>query len=73
MVGKKCSKRLMGALAGLVIMMGIVSSAFAVEVSVPKGFKFGTYTQKPWAGETIHVAMVAEPRDRKSTRLNSSH
>ncbi|TKJ44563.1 hypothetical protein CEE35_07455 [Candidatus Aerophobetes bacterium Ae_b3b] len=62
MVGKKCSKGLMGVLAGSVIMMGIVSGAFAVEVSVPKGFKFGTYTQQPWAGKTIHVAMVAEPR-----------
>jgi len=43
-------------------VIGIVSSAFAVEVNVPKGFKFGTYTQKPWEGTTIHVAMVAEPR-----------
>ena len=39
-----------------------ISSAFAEEVNVPKGFKFGTYTQKPWAGTTINVAMVAEPR-----------
>lgn len=33
-----------------------------VQVNIPPGFKFGTYTQKPWAGKTIHVAMVAEPR-----------
>ncbi len=62
MVSKKCLKVVMGVSVGLIIMMGIVSGAFAVEVSVPEGFKFGTYTQQPWAGETIHVAMVAEPR-----------
>ncbi|TET70952.1 MAG: hypothetical protein E3J56_07285, partial [Candidatus Aminicenantes bacterium] len=62
MVSKKCLKAVMGVSAALIIMVGIVSSTFAVEVNVPKGFKFGTYTQQPWAGKTIHVAMVAEPR-----------
>ncbi len=55
-------KVLLSILVVSVFMMGIVSAAFAVEVNVPKGFKFGTYTQKPWEGTTIHVAMVAEPR-----------
>jgi len=55
-------KVLLSVLAVSMFVIGIVSSAFAVEVNVPKGFKFGTYTQKPWEGTTIHVAMVAEPR-----------
>ncbi len=62
MVGKKHLRMSIGVLACLVIMLGIVSCTFAVSVDVPKGFKFGTYTQRPWVGETIHVAMVAEPR-----------
>lgn len=55
-------KVLLSILAVSVFVMGFVSITFAVEVNVPKGFKFGTYTQKPWEGTTIHVAMVAEPR-----------
>ncbi len=53
---------LLSALVVSVFVLGIISTTFAVEVNVPKGFKFGTYTQKPWEGTTIHVAMVAEPR-----------
>ncbi|MBD3309397.1 extracellular solute-binding protein [candidate division KSB3 bacterium] len=39
-----------------------LAAAEAVEPNIPEGFKFGTYTQKPWDGTTIRVAMVAEPR-----------
>jgi multiple sugar transport system substrate-binding protein len=64
-------KVLLSILAISVFMMGIVSATFAVEVNVPKGFKFGTYTQKPWEGTTIHVAMVAEPRADAIAKLAS--
>ena len=67
MAGKKRVRILFGILAVSVLILGIASSTLAwVElreiINIPKGFKFGTYTQKPWAGTTINVAMVAEPR-----------
>ena len=71
MLRKKQMKMLMGVLIGLMIMSWVVSFAFAVEVNVPEGFKFGTYTQQPWAGKTIHVAMVAEPRSDALKKLAS--
>jgi len=51
------------------IMSCIVFYSLAVEVNIPPGFKFGTYTQKPFEGETIHVAMVAEPRNEAIKKL----
>ncbi len=54
--------RLLVVLAVIVLIMGTALSTLAVDVSVPKGFKFGQYKMKPWAGRTINVAMVAEPR-----------
>jgi multiple sugar transport system substrate-binding protein len=67
MASKKRIRILFGILAVSVLILGIASSTLAwVElreiINIPKGFKFGTYTQKPWAGATINVAMVAEPR-----------
>jgi multiple sugar transport system substrate-binding protein len=61
------TKKLLSMLVVSVFIMGMVSSVFAEmapapEPKIPEGFKFGTYTQKPWAGKTINVAMVAEPR-----------
>jgi len=55
-------KVLLSILTVSVFIMGMVSSALAVEPKIPKDFKFGTYKQKPWEGKTIHVAMVSEPR-----------
>jgi multiple sugar transport system substrate-binding protein len=59
-------KVLLSVLVVSMFMMGMGTSAFAmaeaVEPKIPEGFKFGTYTQKPWDGTTIRVAMVAEPR-----------
>lgn len=58
-------------LAAAFLMASFVSAAYAVDVDVPKGFKFGTYKQKPWAGKTINVAMVAEPRSDAIAKLAS--
>jgi multiple sugar transport system substrate-binding protein len=48
------------------LLLGVIVPAFSQDVrdilNVPAGYRFGTYTQKPWAGTTINVAMVAEPR-----------
>ncbi len=66
-------KVLLSVLAVSMCMMGMVSSAFAmadaVEPNIPEGFKFGTYTQKPWDGTTIRVAMVAESRSDALAKL----
>jgi ABC-type glycerol-3-phosphate transport system substrate-binding protein len=55
------------------VMMGMAASAFAmaeaVDPNIPEGFKFGTYTQKPWDGTTIRVAMVSEPRSDALAKL----
>jgi len=63
---KRCMKVLLSILAATVLMVGAVLPVFAVDIrdiiKVPPGFKFGTYTRKPWSGTTINVAMVAEPR-----------
>ena len=59
---KVFSKSLLVALTLVFITTGIVALADAVQVNVPKDFKFGEYKQKPWAGTEINVAMVAEPR-----------
>ena len=56
------SKSLFVTLAVVFFSTGIVALAGAVKVNVPKGFKFGEYKQKPWAGTEINVAMVSEPR-----------
>ncbi len=66
-------KVLLSVLAVSMCVMGMVSSAFAmadaVEPNIPEGFKFGTYTQKPWDGTTIRVAMVAESRSDALAKL----
>lgn len=63
---KKSMNVLLFTIAATVLVIGMVFPLFAADVrdtiKVPAGFKFGTYTQKPWAGTTINVAMVAEPR-----------
>jgi len=64
----------LGVFVAFVLVTGVVFSAFAYEevrhmIKVPKSFKFGTYTQKPWAGTTINVAMVAEPRNEAIQKL----
>jgi len=74
MRSKKQLKVVLVALVAFVLVMGVVFSAFGYEevrhmIKVPKGFKFGTYTQKPWAGTTINVAMVAEPRNEAISKL----
>jgi len=66
---KKLFGMFIGLLAVSLLLVGTLSAAFAVTVNVPKGFKFGTYTQKPWAGQTIHVAMVSEPRSEAIAKL----
>ena len=66
-------KILMGILLASMVLPGLASSVFAaaeaVEPKIPEGFKFGTYTQKPWEGKTIRVAMVAEPRSDALAKL----
>ena len=54
----------------LFFLSGFVTLAGARQpVNIPKGFKFGEYKQKPWAGTTINVAMVAEPRSDAIAKL----
>lgn len=64
---------LLGVLLVSMVLPGLASSVFtateAVEPKIPEGFKFGTYTQKPWEGKTIRVAMVAEPRSDALAKL----
>lgn len=66
-------KIFLGVLLASMVLPGLVSSVFAmaeaVEPNIPEGFKFGTYTQKPWEGKTIRVAMVAEPRSDALAKL----
>lgn len=66
-------KILLGVLLVSMVLPGLASSVFAaaeaVEPKIPEGFKFGTYTQKPWEGKTIRVAMVAEPRSDALAKL----
>jgi len=66
-------KILFGVLLASMVLPGLASSVFAmaeaVEPNIPEGFKFGTYTQKPWEGKTIRVAMVAEPRSDALAKL----
>jgi multiple sugar transport system substrate-binding protein len=75
MTGKGRMKVFVGVLAVSILMVGIASSTIAIEmreiINVPAGFKFGTYTEKPWAGKTINVAMVAEPRSDAIAKLAS--
>ncbi len=74
MRSKKYLKVVLGVFVASVLVIGVVFSTFGYEevrhmIKVPKGFKFGTYTQKPWAGTTINVAMVAEPRNEAISKL----
>jgi ABC-type glycerol-3-phosphate transport system substrate-binding protein len=66
MISRKKKIGLVAVLAISVFVMGVLSSALAFEVrhiiDVPKGYRFGSYTEKPWDGTEINVAMVAEPR-----------
>ena len=59
-------KKLVMLIIGVLLVIGMAFPLFAVEmreiIKVPAGFKFGAYKEKPWAGTTINVAMVAEPR-----------
>jgi multiple sugar transport system substrate-binding protein len=59
-------KKLLMLIIGVLLVIGMAFPLFAVEmrdiIKVPAGFKFGVYKEKPWAGTTINVAMVAEPR-----------
>ncbi|UCE56185.1 MAG: extracellular solute-binding protein [Desulfobacterales bacterium] len=64
-------KILVSFMATAFLMAFFVSAVYAIDVNVPKGFKFGTYQQKPWAGRTINVAMVAEPRSDAIAKLAS--
>lgn len=63
----------LGVLAAAIMALCVVTPLFAADVrdviEVPKGYTFGTYTQKPWAGTTINVAMVAEPRSDAIAKL----
>ena len=63
------TKLLLVILAAVFFITGIVTMAGAVQVNVPKGFKFGEYKQKPWEGTVINVAMVAEPRSDAIAKL----
>ncbi len=59
-------KRIVALLVGMLLLVGAAFPFFAEDVrdimKVPPGFEFGAYKTKPWAGTTINVAMVAEPR-----------
>ena len=63
----KCVKVCLSVLVVSLFVLGTAATALAemaesVVPELPEGFKFGTYTEKPWDGATIRVAMVAEPR-----------
>ena len=63
----KCVKVCLSVLVVSLFVLGTAATALAemaesVVPEIPEGFKFGTYTEKPWDGATIRVAMVAEPR-----------
>lgn len=63
------------ALLAALVFVGVVVGSASADVrdilKMPKNYKFGTYTQKPWAGTTINVAMVAEPRNDAIQKLAS--
>jgi multiple sugar transport system substrate-binding protein len=59
------------ALAFLGMAVASVSADVREIIKMPSNYKFGTYTQKPWAGTTINVAMVSEPRNEAIQKLAS--
>jgi len=60
-------------LAVALVFMGMAVASVSADVrdiiKMPPNYKFGTYTQKPWAGTTINVAMVSEPRNEAIQKL----
>ena len=66
MKSNRCIKATLGMIITLLLVIGTISPIMAQDmrdiIDVPPGFKFGDYKEKPWAGTTINVAMVAEPR-----------
>ena len=57
------------ALAFMGMAVASVSADVRDIIKMPPNYKFGTYTQKPWAGTTINVAMVSEPRNEAIQKL----
>ena len=63
-------------LAVALVFMGMAVASVSADVrdiiKMPPNYKFGTYTQKPWAGTTINVQWFPSPATKPSRSLRPS-